>query len=160
MGDIAIASFNLLVPFLHVFIQEMIQILQNSDSMMISISVYNNVLWALGEMVMRWQQKDQLERYIPSLIQVLVPLLTRPDLPASIHENAMIALGRLGLACPQYMATNNYLKLFIKPWLEKSLSVREGEEKDSAFRGLCAMIKFNAHEVHEVTRRSFFFKKP
>ncbi|KAL9559161.1 hypothetical protein MBANPS3_000565 [Mucor bainieri] len=144
IGDIAIASFKLLLPFLQNIVVELIQVLRNGDYLM-SISVYNNALWAVGEMVMRWGSGTQ--PYVPGLIDVFLPLLTHPQAPASIHENAMIALGRLGLACPQFVAP--YLRSFVKPWLEKSLSVREGDEKDSAFRGLCVVIKFNAQDAQE-----------
>ncbi|CEP17741.1 hypothetical protein [Parasitella parasitica] len=144
IGDIAIACFQLLVPFLHDMIVESIQILRNGNYM-ISFSVYNNALWAVGEIVMRLGSGTQ--PYVRGLMDVFIPLLAHPQAPASIHENAMIALGRLGLACPQHVAP--YLRLFVKPWLEKSLSVREGDEKDSAFRGLCAVIKFNAQDAQE-----------
>lgn len=117
-----------------------------------SISVYNNALWAIGEIVMRWRRESQ--PYIPGLISVFLPLLTHPQAPSSIHENAMIALGRLGLACPQSVAP--FLKTFVRPWLEKALSVREGDEKDSAFRGLCAIIKFNAQDAQDVSFTSLY----
>ncbi|KAG2202751.1 hypothetical protein INT47_004775 [Mucor saturninus] len=144
LGDIAMASFNLLEPYMHTIFSEMIGILHNRHYM-IPISVYNNVLWALGEMVLRWDAR-QVQRYIPSLMEVLLPLLVHGHVPASIHENAMIALGRLGLASPVHVAP--YLSQFIKPWLEKSLSVREGDEKETAFRGLCAVINLNAQDAH------------
>lgn len=147
IGDIAIASFNLLSPFLHEMMREMMLVLHNNQEYLISISVYNNALWAIGEIVMRWKREAQ--PYVPGLINVFLPLLTHPQAPSSIHENAMIALGRLGLACPQSVAP--FLKTFVKPWLDKSRSVREGEEKDSAFRGLCAMIEFNAQDVQDVS---------
>lgn len=150
IGDIAIASFKLLLPFLHDIIVELIQILRNEDYLM-SISVYNNALWAVGEIAMRWGSGTQ--PYVPGLIDVFLPLLIHPQAPASIHENAMIAVGRLGLACPQFVAP--YLRSFVKPWLEKSLSVREGEEKDSAFLGLCVVIKFNAQGAQEVNYCNF-----
>ncbi|GAA5807967.1 hypothetical protein MFLAVUS_001348 [Mucor flavus] len=146
LGDIAVASFQSLVPYAHTIMREMIQILCNRDYI-ISISVYNNVIWALGEIVIRWESKQEVEAYVPSLIQVLLPLLTHPNVPDSIHENAMIALGRLGLVCPTLLTV--HMERFIKPWLETSLSVREGEEKETAFRGLCAIIKLNAQGAHE-----------
>lgn len=128
----------------------MIRILCN-QGYFISFSVYNNVIWALGEMVMRCQS-TQVQGYLSSLLKVLVPLFTHPTVPASIHENVMIALGRLSLVCPDLLAPT--LSLFIQPCLKTSLSVREGEEKESAFRGLCAIIKLNAQDAHQV---SFFF---
>ena len=146
IGDIAGASFNLLIPYLHAMIRVKIQILHNHEYI-IPVSVYNNVLWALGEIVMRWDPV-QVKPYIPSLIEVLIPLLQHTLAPDSIHENAMIALGRLGLVCPMEVAT--HFRYFLKPWLEKSFSVGEGEEKDTAFRGLCVMIQSNARDAHKV----------
>lgn len=140
------ASFNLLEPYIHIILNEMISILHNRQ-LIIPISVYNNVLWALGEMVMRWDTR-QVQVYIPHLMEVLLPLLVHEHVPFSIHENAMIALGRLGWICPIHVAP--YLNRFIKPWLEKSLSVREGDEKETAFRGLCAVILLNAQDAHTV----------
>lgn len=145
IGDIARASFPLLVPYLHAIFREMISILHNREYI-IPISVYNNVLWALGEIVIRWEP-NQVRPYIPSLMEVLLPLLTHPMVPTSIHENTMIVLGRLGLSNPSYIAP--YLRSFLLSWLEKSRSVREDEEKDTAFRGLCAIIKFNARDAHD-----------
>ncbi|KAI8968919.1 armadillo-type protein [Mycotypha africana] len=142
IGDIASASLSLLLPFIHGIVTEMIHILCNADNIM-PVSVYNNVLWALGEIIMRWG--NNVHPDIPSLLNAFLRFLTHPQAPPSIHENAMIALGRLGYACPGAVAP--YLKYFIKPWLEKSLSVRDGEEKDSAFIGLCLMIKLSVQDA-------------
>ncbi|KAI9469089.1 MAG: armadillo-type protein [Benjaminiella poitrasii] len=148
VGYIAIACFPLLVPFLNDMMNEMVHALRKeyyNNMMLSSISVYNNALWAIGEIVMRWGQ--EAEPYIPVLTQTLVSFLTHSEAPSSIRENAMVALGRLGLACPQSVAP--YLHAFIKPWLEKSLSVPEGHEKDSAFQGLCLIIKSNAKDAQK-----------
>ncbi|KAI8389249.1 Karyopherin Beta2TRANSPORTIN-Hnrnpm Nls complex [Blakeslea trispora] len=145
IGDIAIASFNVLVPCLHDLIVEMMDILLHHQDYLLSISVYNNALWALGEIVMRWG--NEAHPYAFGLLKVCIPFLTHPQSPASVKENAMVALGRLGLASPRYVAS--HLNMFVRPWLKKSMSVRDGEEKDNSFQGLCAMIKFNAQDVQD-----------
>ncbi|OBZ83816.1 Transportin-1 [Choanephora cucurbitarum] len=145
IGDIAIASFDVLVPCLHDLIVEIMDILLHHQDCMLSISVYNNALWALGEMVMRWG--NDAHPYVFGLLKVCIPFLTHPQSPASVKENAMVALGRLGLASPQYVAS--HMKMFVRPWLKKSMSVRDGEEKDTSFQGLCAMIKFNPLDVQD-----------
>ncbi|CEG70444.1 hypothetical protein RMATCC62417_06342 [Rhizopus microsporus] len=145
IGDIAIACFNLLEPFIPDIMVKLIQVLKSPEYIISVVSVYNNALWAIGEIVMRWKSKTMY--YIPALIDVLVPLLKHAHAPPSVHENSMVALGRLGLACPENVAP--HLRKFIKPWLKKSLSVREGDEKDSAFRGLCAMIRINVKDAQE-----------
>lgn len=135
---------------------KLIQVLKSPEYIISVVSVYNNALWAIGEIVMRWKSKTMY--YIPALIDVLVPLLKHAHAPPSVHENSMVALGRLGLACPENVAP--HLRKFIKPWLKKSLSVREGDEKDSAFRGLCAMIRINVNDAQEVyIYIDYYFKR-
>jgi transportin-1 len=147
IGDIAIASFNILSPFLHDMVREMMQVLRNNQEYIMSASVYNNALWAIGEIVIRW--KLEAQHYAVDLLNVILPLLTHLQAPPSIRENAVITLGRLGLACPESVAP--FLRFFVRPWLDESLSVREGDEKDSAFRGLCAIIKLNPQGAQHVS---------
>lgn len=140
IGDIACNSFSLLVPYLQHFFWGIIQTLRNND--MMSVSVYNNGLWSAGEMVMRWGQDAQ--PYVGYLIDTFMPLLVAST--SSVRENAMVSLGRVCLACPETAAP--YLAYFVKPWL--NVSVREGEEKDSAFRGLCTVLKLNPQGAQKV----------
>lgn len=102
-----------------------------------NVSVCNNSMWSIGEIALRWGSK--IELYIPQLISRLCPILVDSSLPESLSENAMVTLGRLGIACPAIMVKE--LPSFIHPWLSKSFLVNEYDEKDSAFRGLCLMIK-------------------
>ncbi|CAO3642168.1 unnamed protein product [Cunninghamella echinulata] len=134
IGDIAIACFDKLEPYLHSYIPEMIeQMIPDFHN----ISVCNNSMWSIGEIALRWG--SHIEPYIPSLMARLYPILIDMNLSESLSENAMVTLGRLGIACPARMA--NELPSFIYPWLNKSLLVNEYDEKDSAFRGLCLMMK-------------------
>lgn len=52
-----------------------------------------------------------------------------------------ITIGRLGYVCPQEVAP--MLQQFIRPWCTSLRNIRDNEEKDSAFRGICTMITVN-----------------
>ena len=56
-------------------------------------------------------------------------------------ENAAIAVGRLGLVCPDEVATQ--LSVFAAAFVRALSDVRDNEEKDSAFRGFCTLIGKN-----------------
>ncbi|KAI8986451.1 armadillo-type protein [Pilobolus umbonatus] len=144
IGDIAVAQFSLLMPYIHPFICGIIQVLQNEEYF-VSKSVFNNALWALGEIVLRWG--NEIRPYIPKLMDVLVRLLIHRYHPSAVNENAMITIGRLGAVAPKDVAP--YVSYFMRPWLEISLSVEEGEEKDTAFQGLCAIIEYNSTDVQD-----------
>lgn len=73
-------------------------------------------------------------------------------------SHAAITLGRLGLACPMDVAP--VLQTFIHPWCKKCSAltvrcvvlrkIRDNEEKESAFRGVCALIDANPQAVVQV----------
>lgn len=52
-----------------------------------------------------------------------------------------ITIGRLGYVCPADVAPA--LAQFVKPWCITLRNIRDNDEKDSAFRGVCAMIGAN-----------------
>jgi hypothetical protein len=56
-----------------------------------------------------------------------------------------ITLGRFGLCCSAEVSP--YLADFIRPWCLSLRNVRDNEEKESAFRGLCLMINCNPQGV-------------
>ena len=56
-----------------------------------------------------------------------------------------ITIGRLGFVCPKEVAP--YLQQFIRPWCSSLRNIRDNEEKDSAFRGICSMISVNPSGV-------------
>uniref|UniRef100_T1JGX6 Importin N-terminal domain-containing protein n=1 Tax=Strigamia maritima TaxID=126957 RepID=T1JGX6_STRMM len=59
-----------------------------------------------------------------------------------------ITIGRLGFVCPQEVAP--MLQQFIRQWCTSLRNIRDNEEKDSAFRGICSMISVNpAGVVHD-----------
>jgi len=52
-----------------------------------------------------------------------------------------VTIGRLGLVCPQVVAP--HLEVFISHWCQALAEIKDNEEKDSAFRGICMVIQAN-----------------
>jgi hypothetical protein len=62
-----------------------------------------------------------------------------------VHFHPAITLGRFGLSCSAEVSP--FLADFIRPWCLSLRNVRDNEEKESAFRGLCLMINSNPQGV-------------
>uniref|UniRef100_A0A183CIR4 Transportin-1 n=1 Tax=Globodera pallida TaxID=36090 RepID=A0A183CIR4_GLOPA len=64
----------------------------------------------------------------------------------AIAEGCMtITLGRFGLNCSAEVSP--FLADFIRPWCMSLRNVRDNEEKESAFRGICLMVNCNPQGV-------------
>ncbi|XP_026104559.1 transportin-1-like isoform X3 [Carassius auratus] len=103
------------------------------------ISVCNNATWAIGEISI--QMGSEMQPYVPVVLQQLMEIINRPSTPKTLLENTAITIGRLGYVCPQEVAP--MLQQFIRPWCTSLRNIRDNEEKDSAFRGICTMITVN-----------------
>ncbi|KAJ3615086.1 hypothetical protein NHX12_018654 [Muraenolepis orangiensis] len=103
------------------------------------ISVCNNATWAIGEICM--QMGVEMQPYVAMVLNQLVEIINRPNTPKTLLENTAITIGRLGYVCPQEVAP--LLPQFIRPWCTSLRNIRDNEEKDSAFRGICMMIGVN-----------------
>uniref|UniRef100_H3CCA7 Transportin-1 n=1 Tax=Tetraodon nigroviridis TaxID=99883 RepID=H3CCA7_TETNG len=103
------------------------------------ISVCNNATWAIGEIAM--QMGAEMQPYVGVVLPHLVEIINRPNTPKTLLENTAITIGRLGYVCPQEVAPQ--LQQFIRPWCSSLRNIRDNEEKDSAFRGICVMIGVN-----------------
>lgn len=144
IGDLAMSCFERLRNFLPTILPELVE--QVSDDPALA-SVANNAIWAAGEIAMAWG--PDMQPFIEPLLQRLLPLLSNQGVQKTIMENTMITIGRLGLSGPEILA--RHLHVFIKPWLQRSLLLpRENEEKDTAFQGLCQVIKANPQGIADV----------
>ncbi|KTG36519.1 hypothetical protein cypCar_00026644 [Cyprinus carpio] len=85
------------------------------------ISVCNNATWAIGEICM--QMGVEMQPYVALVLPHLVEIINRPNTPKTLLENTAITIGRLGCTSLR--------------------NIRDNEEKDSAFRGICVMIGVN-----------------
>lgn len=103
------------------------------------ISVCNNATWAAGEISVKLG--SDMSQYIPPILAPLIAIINRPNTPKTLLENTAITIGRMGLVCPNDVAPT--LTQFVRPWCTSLRNIRDNDEKDSAFRGICQMISVN-----------------
>ena len=85
---------------------------------------------------------------MPPLVSRLIPILLHPKAPRSLHENAAVSIGRIGLMHPSLVAP--LLPEFAQAWCQALYEIRDNEEKDSAFRGLCTLVQTNPAGITKV----------
>lgn len=103
------------------------------------ISVCNNATWAIGEISIKLGADTR--PYIPLVLNQLIDIINRPNTPKTLLENTAITIGRLGYVCPHDVAP--MLQQFVRQWCTSLRNIKDNEEKDSAFRGMCQMIQVN-----------------
>ncbi|KAH8235179.1 hypothetical protein KR032_009840 [Drosophila birchii] len=134
LGDLTKACF----PHVHPFMAEFFPILgQNLNPEL--ISVCNNATWAIGEICMKLG--EETKQYIHLVLADLFVIINKPNTPKTLLENTAITIGRLGYVCPVEVAP--YLPEFVRQWCTSLRHIRDNDEKDSAFRGMCQMITVN-----------------
>ncbi|VDM35153.1 unnamed protein product [Hydatigera taeniaeformis] len=138
LGDLTKVCFSHIKPQVGAFMTVLAQNLSSPN-----ISVCNNAIWAIGEICM--QMGDEMQPYASLFIQPLVEIINRQNAPKTLHENAAITIGRLGYVCPSEISS--FLSLFIRAWCLSLRNIRDNEEKDSAFRGICNVITLNPQGV-------------
>lgn len=163
LGDMAISTFDLLRPTIPQLMPELISQIEPEPSM-VNVSVCNNAAWAVGEIAIQYgaiaaaeasnagsssggadaaakQPPPEFAQFVEPLIQKLIPVLLSPKSVKSLTENSAVTIGRLGLVAPNLVAP--HLAVFFENWCQSLWDIKDNEEKDSAFRGLCEMIKVN-----------------
>jgi len=103
------------------------------------ISVCNNATWAAGEISVKLGA--EMSQYIGPILTPLTAIINRGNTPKTLLENTAITIGRMGLVCPQIVSPS--LGQFVRPWCTSLRNIRDNDEKDSAFRGMCHMITVN-----------------
>ncbi|KAF7234460.1 Transportin 1 [Paragonimus skrjabini miyazakii] len=86
-----------------------------------------------------------MQPYAAMFVRPLIDIINRQNTPKTLHENTAITIGRLGFVCPSEVAP--HLSLFIRHWCLFLRNIRDNEEKDSAFRGICNLITLNPTSV-------------
>jgi transportin-1 len=59
-----------------------------------------------------------------------------------------VSIGRIGLMHPSVVAP--HLAEFAQAWCQALYEIRDNEEKDSAFRGLCTLVQTNPSGIAKV----------
>ncbi|KAK6524848.1 hypothetical protein TWF281_011749 [Arthrobotrys megalospora] len=154
LGDCAIYVFSELDPVLPQIMGLLIEELDLSkidgdEEPDTAYSVINNACWSCGEISLQKarQQDAGMGPYVDRLFTRLLAVVQTPDIPASLTENAAIALGRLGLGCHDELAP--HLATFAEPFLHTLARVQETDEKDTAFCGLAMITITNPQALED-----------
>ncbi|GJE91353.1 ARM repeat-containing protein [Phanerochaete sordida] len=141
VGDLAMNCFPILRPHMPSIMQELIVQLDPEPKVEF-VSACNNAAWSVGEVALRYgRDEPEFQQWVHPLISRLIPILLHPKAPRSLHENAAVSIGRIGLMHPQMVAP--LLPEFAQAWCQALYEIRDNEEKDSAFRGLCTLVQTN-----------------
>ncbi|KAJ8517524.1 hypothetical protein ONZ45_g5317 [Pleurotus djamor] len=141
VGDLAMNCFTLLRPHMPGIMGELTQQLDPEPKFEF-VSASNNAAWSVGEVALRYGRDDaEFQQWVNPLIARLIPILLHPKAPRSLHENAAVSIGRIGLMHPSLVAP--HLPEFAQAWCQALYEIRDNEEKDSAFRGFCTLVQTN-----------------
>ncbi|KAI5969737.1 kap104 [Candida margitis] len=138
LGDMAIYIIDTLKPYLHPIFISIGNEINNRNSE--TFPVYNNAIWALGEMIIRLPAKNT-EAYLSNLINLLVPVLNSTDTQDTVLENCAICLGRMGLVGAELLAPR--LIEFVTPWCTRFVNLVDNEEKQTGLQGMLKVIEVN-----------------
>jgi len=134
LGDLTKACFQHVKPYISELVPVLVTNLQPEY-----ISVCNNATWAIGEISI--QLGPEMRPFVTVILNQLINIINRENTPKTLLENTAITIGRLGCVCAEDVAP--HLPRFIRLWCASLRNIRDNDEKDSAFRGVCAMISVN-----------------
>ena len=150
LGDCAVHIFPKLQPFLPAVLPVLVRQLDlenvRDEDVDTGFSVINNACWSCGEIAMGY--REGMAEYAEKLYQRLMIIIGNPEIPVSVIENAVIALGRLGVGCSQVIGP--HLAEFAGLFLQIIEPVDDTDEKGDAFLGFNRTIEKNpqAMEVY------------
>jgi len=138
VGDLAKCCINELNPVLNQYIP-----LLTSNINPKYTAVCNNACWALGEIALK--SPNGIRHFSLHIINQLSMLFNIKHLVRGLVENTAITVGRIAYVCPDIIAP--HLDSFMMGWCLALRLLQDNPEKDSAFRGLCSLIKANPEAV-------------
>lgn len=143
LGDCAISIFPQLESFIPTIMPVLIKQLDldliRDDDRTTGFSVLNNACWSCGEISVN--EKAALAPYADKLYHGLLTIMNNEEIIDSVNENAAMALGRLGICCPDSLAP--HLQEFASSFLKSMSKIDFTREKASAFLGFNNMVMKN-----------------
>lgn len=149
LGDCAVNIFPQLQPYLPSILPILIQQLDldnvRNEDIDTGFSVINNACWSCGEIAMN--EKQGMAPYVEKLYHRLMNIISNPEIPVSVNENAAIALGRFGVDCSEALAP--HLAEFAKSFLQIIEPVDDTDEKGHAFLGFNRTVEKNPQAMED-----------
>ena len=139
VGDLSKNCFEYIRDALPQFLPILIQNLSTAKDPT-KVTVCNNATWAIGEIAVKYNP-ESMAPFINVILDRMIDMINFEDLSKSLLENVAIALGRLGLVCPEIVAPR--YQDFLARWCVILCTFRDDIEKDHAFRGLINLIRLN-----------------
>ena len=156
LGDCAIALYPSVDPYLPKLLPILIRQLDldsiRDDDSENGFNALINVCWSAGEISER-APTDHLSPFVEPLYQSLVAIIQNEECPDAANENAAIALGRIGLACPDYLA--GHLHEYAEPFLGSMSKISSSHEKAEAFLGFNKVIERNPQAMEACLAQYF-----
>ncbi len=140
LGDVAIFMPDLVRPVLGLVLVTIGNEVNNRTYN--SYPVYNNAVWALGEICMR-TPFSELQPYFVNLVSLLVPMMVLTDMQPTVLENVAICLGRMGLTPEGAAVIAPRLAEFVLAWCSQVLYLVDNNEKETLFDGMLNIINAN-----------------
>ena len=143
LGDCAVNVFSQLRPSLPAILPMLIKQLELDDirheDVESDFGVINNACWSCGEIAMK--EGWGMAPYVEKLYYRFMAIISNPGIPQSVHENAAIALGRLGVGCSDALAP--HLGEFAQSFLEITRPIDDTDEKGAAILGFNFTVEKN-----------------
>lgn len=143
LGDAAVYVFAELKPYVSSVLEILIPQLDMEqvqyDGEETTYAVINNACWSLGEIAIR--EQESMQPYVERLLTRLAMILIDEKVPASLNENAAIALGRLGNGCAPQLAP--HLGQLAPYFLKHMKNIAWTEEKAHALVGFLQVVTLN-----------------
>ncbi|KAF7276137.1 hypothetical protein GWI33_010894 [Rhynchophorus ferrugineus] len=126
---------TLCYPFVSANIGEYIPlIIKNLDEH--SDVVCNNAAWVIGRMCS--VMGANIQPYVPDIVRHFVHILRDPAVARTMHQSVAISLCSIFFVAPDVSVPD--LDLVLKNCCMLIRNVRDSDEKDLAFRGLCQVV--------------------
>lgn len=155
LGDSAIYVFPQLRPFILVLMPILIRQLDldlvRMNDVEYGLSIVTNACWSCGEIAVNL--KEGMAPYLQNLYLAFLAIMANEDVPESVHENATVALGRLGLGCAEQLGP--HLANFAGLYLKSIENLYVSPELASSLLGFNQIIKQNP-EAMETCLSEYF----
>ena len=143
LGDCAVNVFPQLQPSLPSLLPMLIKQLDldaiRDEDIDSGFGVINNACWSCGEIAMK--EGRGMAPYVEKLYYRFMAIISNPGIPQSVHENAAIALGRLGVGCSDVLAP--HLGEFAQSFLQITRPIDDTDEKGAAILGFNFTVEKN-----------------